>query len=593
MQNTDAIKQRLDLVDLIQGYVSLKQVGTNWKARCPFHNEKTASFLVSRDKQIWHCFGCGKGGDHFSFVQEMEGMDFVEALQFLAQRAGVVIERQSRDTTNERTRLFSLLRDAESLYHQLFVKHHGAEHARAYVRERGIDVLMSEKFQIGYAPDVADGVMQLLQKRGYSMDELLQAGLVLKRDRGVGVFDRFRDRLLFPIADHLGRTVGFGGRALVKGQEPKYLNSPQSALYNKSAIVFGLDKAKTAIKDEKAAVIVEGYMDVLASHKAGVVNVVASSGTALTVEQVRLLKRYTNTLIFAFDADAAGTEAAQRAVAIAWEQDMDVRAVVLPHGKDPDELVRTDAAAWPTAVKQNIPFLSYALEVLAKNLSADDIANKKRIAVSYLRLLSLVRDPVEQTHFLQALSKRLNVPESLLRQRIPSTGRTARPPVKQSAAPAKPAKKREDRVAERMLALACQHEGLLHYLLERLDTDAFLETPYHALYNAIVTYYTKNRRFTQEDFLATLGREDPGLAQQANILTLFGTSDLLPTDDATRKRELRDGVSTLKRIHIQRALAVLQKQLSEAERNGATKDALRALVDDVDRLTKELADVQE
>lgn len=596
MSDVEQIKTRLDLVDLVQGYVSLKQVGTNWKARCPFHNEKTPSFLVSRDKQIWHCFGCDKGGDHFSFIQEIEGMDFPEALQFLAERAGVTLERRSREKTDTRARLFSLLQDAVTLYHQLLVKHPNAEHARAYVRQRGIDDLLVEKFQLGYAPDVRDGVMPVLMKRGYSSEELLQAGLLVKRERGIGTYDRFRNRLLFPIRDHLGRVVGFGGRAFTPDQEPKYLNSPQSALYNKSAVVFGLDLAKDAIKEAKSVVIVEGYMDVLASHKAGVVNVVASSGTALTREHIAMLKRYTTTAIFAFDTDTAGMDAAQRGVAVAWEAGLDVKAVILPHGKDPDELVQHDPAAWKKAVASAVPFLAFALTSLTDGLRDDDVAGKKRAAASYLQLLSLVQDPVEQTHFLQQIAQRLRVPETLLRQRIPTARPTTpakTPEQKASVTHVTQQRSRTDRIAERLLALACQHEGMLQYLLERLDADAFADTPYHALYKSIVTYYTKNRRFTQHDFLQALGREDPALAKLASPVFLLGTSDLLPADDATRKRELRDGIATLTRIATRRALVMLQHKLAAAEASGASKEAIRALVEEVDRRTKDLANVQE
>ncbi len=590
MTTTEEIKQRLDLVEVIQGYAKLTQAGQNWKARCPFHNEKTASFMVSRDKGIWHCFGCGKGGDVFTFVQEIEGMEFTEALQFLAAKAGVVIQREDPKRRSRRERLFDIMAFSVKVYHRLLLEHEKAEGARQYLRQRGVSDDMIETFQIGYAPESWEGVSTFLQSRKFTDEEIFLAGLTVKRERGSGYYDRFRHRIMFPIADHLGRYVGFGGRALEATQTPKYVNTPQTELYNKSAILFALNRAKTAIKDQQLAVVVEGYMDALASHQAGVTNVVAASGTALTRDQVRLLKRYTENIALGFDTDLAGETASMRGIEMAWEEGMNVRVIVQPFGKDPDELIKKDPAAWTSAITAAQPIMEYAFARAEKNFDATTVEGKKKTAKFLLPLIGRLKDAIEQTHYLQQLARRLAVSEDILRSRLPHpAGQSQRPSPPQKTVATAPPKDRAQRVAEQLLAIALQHPEHLEYLIDHLEPDYLAPTTLLGLYKALLTHYTEKHHLDQQEFLQLLGREDPELAKQANVIFLLGTSDLLPQEERLRKQEVLDGLAVLRRMHIQRKLHDLQRQLAVAEeRNDASEvQRLSALVSD---MTQELSD---
>ncbi|MBI3956951.1 MAG: DNA primase [Candidatus Kerfeldbacteria bacterium] len=590
MTPIDDIKQRLDLVDLIQGYAKLTQAGSNWKARCPFHTEKTPSFMVSRDKQIWHCFGCGKGGDVFSFVQEIEGMDFAEALRFLAEKAGVELKREDPKQRTERTRAFDVNAFAARVYHRLLMSHDAAAEARSYLAKRGVSDDTIRSWQLGYAPESWEGVSRFLRSHGFSDDEIFRAGLTIKRERGTGSYDRFRSRIMFPVQDHLGRIVGFGGRVL-GSEEPKYLNSPQTVIYDKRAVLYGLVQAKNAIKSSQLAVVVEGYMDAISSHQAGVTNVVASSGTALTREQVRLIKRLTPTIALAFDTDVAGQAAALRGIEVAWDEELNVNVIHLPSGKDPDELVRQDPAAWKQAIAGAKPFMEYVFDRVQATQDLTIVTGKKQAAKTVLPLLAKIRDGIEQTHYLQQLATLVRVPEQVLRDRLPATrvapsAVTGRPePKKPAAAPPT----REQRLAERLIGLVFRNPAHLDTLIDQLDPALLARTNLLRLYKAMLTFYTENRHLEQTAFVQALGREDPELAKVANILFLFGTSDLLPADERVQKNELLESLAALKRLALQDELTRLQSELAEAERTGL-HDRARALTEQVSGIAQQLAD---
>lgn len=589
MTSTEEIKQRIDLVELIQGYIHLTPAGANWKARCPFHNEKTGSFMVSRDKGIWHCFGCGKGGDAFTFVQEIEGMEFLEALELLAAKAGVEVRREDPTARSKRQRALDINALAMRVYRKILLDHEKAKAARDYLEKRGVTSDAAETFQLGYAPESWEGASNYLKSKGFTDEEIFLAGLTVRRDRGIGYYDRFRHRIMFPVHDHLGRVVGFGGRSLERSQagragsgfvgEPKYVNTPQTFLYNKSAVLYGIHHAKTSIKEHHCAVVVEGYMDVIASYQAGVTNVVASSGTAFTRDQLALLKRYTTTLVLAFDTDMAGEAASMRSIQLAWEQEFTVKVVILPSGKDPDELVRQDPGAWKKSVDEAVPFMEYLFHRAERRFDLANVEDKKAMARMLLPIIGMVSDPIEQTHYLQRLGDALRVSEEVLRSRLPKTGMTSdpkrAPPQPQSAS-----KSREQRVAEQLLAIASQHQEHLEYLLDHLEPNYLAPTTLLGLYKAMVTYYTENHTLDQQLFLQLCGREDPKLAQTASIIFLLGTSDLLPQDEKLRKQEVLDGVAVLKRAFLQAELSRLQADLAAAERSGRADDtsALNARV---------------
>ncbi|HEY8491361.1 MAG TPA: DNA primase [Dehalococcoidia bacterium] len=440
----EAVKQRVDIVELIGEYVPLERAGRSYKARCPFHQERTPSFIVSPDRQTWHCFGaCGTGGDVFSFVMRMENLDFAGALRLLAQRAGVALEdRRGREAQEERfERLRQANEAAAAFYHHVLLNAAAAAEARAYLERRGLDEETVRAFQLGYSPNEWEALRRHLLERGFSREELVQAGLLQESERGG--YDRFRGRLMFPIRDERGRVVGFGGRTL--GDEtPKYLNTAQSPLFEKGGLLYALDRARDAIRRADQAVIVEGYMDALAAHQHGHANVVASMGTALTERQVALLKRYTRNLVLALDADAAGSEATLRGIQVAaaaldetaipvpdWRglvrmQDTlasDIRVLRLPEGKDPDEAIRKDPAGWPALVAAAKPVVDFLFEAVAERLDLSQPRERSRAVDELLPALAAIGDPVVRAHYLQRLARLARVDESVLVERARTLAR--------------------------------------------------------------------------------------------------------------------------------------------------------------------------
>jgi DNA primase len=438
MSAVDEVKSRLDIVEVVGGYVQLQKAGRHFKANCPFHNEKTPSFYVYQDKQNWHCFGaCATGGDVISFVSRRENLDFQGALRLLAERAGV--ELRSEPAAASRRQEVKSLQDANEAASIFF---HGlaqtSARARAYVEERGLDAKTVSDFQIGYAPQGWETLRNHLTSRGYSEAQLVEVGLLVEGDPSRPPYDRFRDRLIIPIRDDRGGVAGFGGRVLPgsdsESQGAKYINTPQTELFDKSSILFGLDRAKDDIRRLGIAVIVEGYMDVIAAHQHGYKNVVASMGTALTERQAALLQRFAERVVLAMDADEAGKAANLRAIQVVAGADrpsraagrartLDIRVLALPRGKDPDELIRSEAGAWQLAVDSARPVVDHLIAVVSAGLNLAEPRDCSTLVAEVLPAIGEVTDPVLRAHYLQRLSRLARVSEEALRQTLPRRGR--------------------------------------------------------------------------------------------------------------------------------------------------------------------------
>lgn len=425
MTDTQSIKDRLDIVQLIQEYLPLKKSGANWKAPCPFHQEKSPSFMVHPEKQIWHCFGCGKGGDIFSFVQEIEGMDFPETLKFLADKAGVKLENnfQSEVQKSQKNRILEINTKAAYFFHRFLLDMPAAKPARDYLEGRGLKLAIIEKWQIGFIPEQWELLTQYLTKKGFGIEDIVAAGLTIKRDgadarTGRGFYDRFRGRIMFPLCDAHGNVVGFTGRILVETENTggKYVNTPQTPVYDKSRVLFGLDKAKSEIKGRDLVVIVEGQMDVIACHTAGMANVVAASGTALTPEQVKLLRRYTNNIAMAFDADAAGQNAAKRGIDVAMTEGLNIRVINIPEGagKDADECLQKNPAVWFGAVKNAVSVMDWYFKNILSGINLSDPRQKQQVADALLNEILKIPHPVERDSWTKRLADILNVDLSVL-----------------------------------------------------------------------------------------------------------------------------------------------------------------------------------
>jgi DNA primase len=461
MSVVDEIKDRLDIIEVIQPYVPLKKAGRNYKGLCPFHAEKTPSFVVFPETGTWHCFGaCGTGGDAFTFVMKQENLDFGEALRMLAQRAGVELEAQSPQAAEAEKRL-ELLRQinqaASTYYHHLFRNSDEAARARGYLENRGLNRETIDRFQVGYALDQWDGVLRYLTDKGYAPADIHEAGLIIERENKSGYYDRFRGRVMVPIRDQRGRVIGFGGRVLGDGV-PKYMNSPQSPLFDKSSVLYGLDQAKAGIRTAGEAVIVEGYMDVLMAHQHGLNNVVAQMGTALTEAQLRALKRHTQRFILALDSDVAGDQATLRGLDVArqvmdrevvpvptprglirFEERLsaDIRIVSLPPGRDPDEVIRESPSRWAQLIAQARPVMDYCFDVLTADLDLTAAKGKADAVRTLGPLIADLGDRVQRTHYLQQLARMVQMDERALWQQIrQTTGTRARSRPRRDAPPA-------------------------------------------------------------------------------------------------------------------------------------------------------------
>lgn len=490
MSVVDEVKERLDIVEVIQSYVPLKKAGRNYKGLCPFHAEKTPSFVVFPETGSWHCFGaCGTGGDVFTFVMKRENVGFGEALAMLAQRAGVELEPRSPQETEAERRL-DLLREinqaAATYFRHRLLQSDEADRARRYLEGRGLSQETLERFQVGYALDRWDGLLNYLSDNGYAPEDIREAGLTVEREDGKGYYDRFRGRVVVPIRDPRGRTLGFGGRILGEGV-PKYLNSPQTPLFDKSSVLFGLDQARAGMRTSGVGVIVEGYMDVMMAHQHGLNNVVAQMGTALTEAQLRLLKRSTQRIVLALDSDAAGDQATLRGLDMArqvmdrevvpvptarglirFEERLaaDIRIVSLPTGQDPDEVIRESPGRWLQLIAEAKPVMDYYFEALSADLDLATAKGKAEVVNRLGPLVAELGDRVQRSHYLQLLGRMVQVDEATLWQQIRQAG-GHRQPARQgraeepAAAPAAAREKLSLGLDEHCLSFALSYPDLL------------------------------------------------------------------------------------------------------------------------------------
>ena len=425
---TAEVKSKLSVVDVVGDSVSLKKAGTTYKGLCPFHGEKTPSFVVTPARESWHCFGCGKGGDIFSFVMERDGLSFPEALRVLAAKAGVEIDERTKREDARRARLRGVLDTAIAFYHAVLTRSKAGEPAFAYLRGRGFTDQTIEAFQLGWAPAGWDVMARQLQaKREVRPDELVEVGLASPSQRGRGVIDKFRARVVFPIRDQNGHAVGLGGR-LLDGEGPKYLNSPTTPLFDKSRTLYLIDKAKGPIRKTGQAVIVEGYTDALMAHQAGFDNVVASLGTALTPNQIGLLTRYATRIALAYDVDAAGEKAGTLGVTALTgligqlQRDdsgvklEDVRVARLPDGKDPDEVIREAPTDWEAGVGRAKPLVEYLIDHHAARHDLKSSSGRIGFVEAVMPAIRDIADPLRRDEALQQVRRVSGVEERVLRQ---------------------------------------------------------------------------------------------------------------------------------------------------------------------------------
>lgn len=513
----DEIKARLNVVELISSYVRLEKSGAHWKACCPFHQERTPSFMVNEEKAMWHCFGCGKGGDVFAFVMEMEGLEFREALKMLAERAGVELPQYKGEEKNKETkeRIFDLLELATKFYEKQLSGSVGREKIVSYLASRGLSLESIQKFRLGYAPDGWRHLLDFLVERGFRTEEIEQAGLIIKvanneqrtTNSETRHYDRFRDRIMFPIFDILGRVIGYSARVAPGGDETqaKYINTPETSLYHKSRALYGLFHGKQAMKQAGATVIVEGNMDVIAMHQAGIENTVAVSGTALTPEQLTLIKRYGSEVRLFFDMDGAGQKAARKSAELALEKELLVSVIVLPFGKDAAEMGKEDPEKLREAVTQSVPALKYFLEASLEKYDRSSSEGKRKIVDEYAQLLMFVKNPIERAHWIKELAREIKMEEKLVLG-VVQTAIQGREQRERSDAPIKELShsnsfgKRSELLREELVGMMYADRVVRETLLNLLADDeikAFLEK--HPLYFFLVQAGDKEPLLLIED----------------------------------------------------------------------------------------------
>ncbi len=500
MSVIDEIKQRLDIIDVIGGYVPLHKAGRNYKGLCPFHNEKTPSFVVFPDSQSWHCFGaCNTGGDVFSFVMRRESVDFSEALRILAERAGVTlhplddVELEQKD---ELERLRAANAAAAQYFHRVLLESQQAEVARAYLERRGVTRQTIDTFQLGYALNEWHALEEALKRAHHTPQDIAKAGLTTEGERGA-IYDRFRGRLMFPIRDVQGKVIGFGARVL-DDSLPKYINTPATPLFDKGSVLYGIDLARESIRASGTAIIVEGYMDVIVPHQCGATNLVACMGTALTDAHIKILKRVTKTLVFALDPDQAGLRAVERGVGVAreglehkvvpvltasglvrYEEQLSaqIRVLTLPDGMDPDELMLQDRSRWDRLVADAKPVADYFFDLVVSRVDLATAEGKREAADRLLPVVAAMDNPVERAHYLQRLAQRLRVDErqlyplvTRLRGASANAPQTRRTPAPAALASGSGGAANGLSLEERLLALLWREPALL----QRVQQDASL-----------------------------------------------------------------------------------------------------------------------
>lgn len=567
----DQIRERVGVAEIIGEYVSLKRAGAHFKALCPFHQEKTPSFIVSPEKGIWHCFGCGKGGDVFAFIQEIEGVDFREALKQLAERAGVLIRRtafaQGKESPNKRQRLFELLALAAKFYQTVLRQHEAGKRAQKYLRERGVREETMREFQLGYAPMRWDTMQQFLQKKGFSLPEMMQAGLVGTGQSGK-FYDRFRGRIMFPVADIQGRVVAFGGRITLwhaTGEEGKYINSPETSLYEKRKIVYNLSRAKAALRYGEPCVVVEGYMDAMMLHQAGIKNVVASSGTALTPDHIQLLSRYTKELHFAFDADQAGDKATIAATESALNAGLRVATIVLPAGEDP-----ADVAARGKSVEKIFRRPRSLLTVLLARLTAEARAGKREEQLAaLLPLLTRVRNPVFQGELVREVAQALTIGEREVLRLLEETSVGSVPPVAEDGD--EPGAGNAFIEAERQLlgvlfVSASAREAVWAGLTPELFVDGKTQALYTIMHN-LAQNTVEWMALDEEALLAMVPNSSQSLARALAAVA----ADVLDRSPESAAGEAQALVRMLQERYLRSRLADMQARLKEVSAEEKTQ----------------------
>ncbi|HUI66948.1 MAG TPA: DNA primase [Nitrospirota bacterium] len=572
------VRDSVDIVDLVSGYVSLKKTGKNHTGLCPFHAEKTPSFSVNPDKQIFHCFGCGAGGDVFKFIELQEGLNFPDAVRALAGRAGISLPIDSRShgqdkkSEDERNVLLKIVTDAVEYFRKELEGPAGSA-ARAYLQKRGVTDAIAQDFALGYVKPEWDGLLRHLKQKGYTFGQMEKAGLIVKRSEGEGYYDRFRGRIIFPIRDIAGKVIAFGGRVM-DDSLPKYLNSSETPLYSKSNTLYCLDMAKEFGRRQGYFIIVEGYLDAIACHQHGVRNAVATLGTALTEGHLRLMRRFSDKLVLIFDPDPAGVKASLRGFDLFMTSGMKVNVVSLPDGDDPDTFLQKHGHdAFAACLRKSVKFMDFVLEQVLKSGSLASIDDKVQKAEEMLGFIAKIPSGIERDHYIRKTAEALDLNETVLRQEMPTHSRRAASGGAKGDVPV-PARARRPKAEEILIHLMLKDEEIARSLQEQIQPQDFTDPLFQRAVQRIL------------DALEKTGRLDMGTLIQdgdEELNSLISHYSVLEMDYHDPHKHCQDCVDIIKQQNHARRMKALITAIKNAEVSGDSAELAR-LIEEQNRL---------
>ncbi len=557
----EEVRLQNDIVDVISEYLPLKQKGTSYFGLCPFHNEKTPSFSVNSERQFYYCFGCGAGGNVYTFIMQMENDTFPEAVRRLADRAHIVLPepqytQQAKEQEMKKQRLFQLHKQAGRFFYEKLHESVGEE-ARAYLQKRQMNINMQKKFGIGYAPKGQQQLYQYLQQQGFSEQELQQSGLVIQRKEGKGYFDRFHNRLMFPILDIQGRVIGFGGRILQSG-EPKYLNSPETLIFNKSKNLYGLNFAKNTRKRE--IILVEGYMDMISIYQAGFRNVAASLGTAFNQEHAKTLKKYADSVILLYDSDDAGTMAAQRAIPILTQNGFRVKVMQVPNGKDPDEFIKQNGAeAFSHLLANAMHYVTFQIQCLRKEYDFTQTQQKVEFTTKTANILAKLDNDIERNVYTNEISNMTGISQQAIENEINKIINKENDVFAQSAYQKRNTQyyQKNEEVKTKSHGLFAAQKDILYLCASNiqvynkiktiLSPEDFIEPVYQKVYEYIALLYQKNSTVFPAELVNYFEQQQ----QQKLVTQIFAVSSEYKTMRDLEKA-LTEEVKTIKRVSLDR-----------------------------------------
>jgi len=572
----DEIKSRLDIVEVIGSYIKLQKTGANFRALCPFHSEKKPSFFVSPARQIWHCFGCGKGGDLFGFVKEIEGMEFGDALRILAQKAGVELKKYTPEYAklkSERQRLYEICELATRFFEKQLEESSTGKEAKKYLISRGITEESIKKWRLGYTPDTWQGLSDFLNSQDYKKEEVEKAGLGISSEIG-SFYDRFRGRIIFPIFDLNSQIVGFSARVFKSEDPAKYVNTPSTLLYDKSRILYGLDKAKLEIRKKDVCILVEGNTDVIMAHQAGSENTVATSGTALTTPQLKILKRYSDNLFIGFDMDVAGETATKRGIDLAQIQGFNIRVIRLPEGKDAADVILTNPKEWEKAISNPKSILDFYFESAFLGRDPKTSEGKKEISKILLPVLKRIPNQIEKSFWIQRLANDLGVREEDLREELKKVKLEENLyGLEPEEIISLPLKSRKELLEERLLTLVLKTPQNLN-LIDEKENSYFSQKTQEILMN-----FKKDKNFPTEKLSHETIDYFNYLVLKAEIEEI-DEKDILP--------EIQICLNEIRSLEIKNKLDQVSKEIKKAEEEKNSKK-IKELIQEFNKLATELS----